>query len=67
MLPTMQQSSFHSIYSHGFARAAVCIPHVRVADPSFNAERTLDLARRASDLGASRGAFSGTRNIRLLE
>ncbi len=57
MLPTMQQSSFHSIYSHGFARAAVCIPHVRVAEPIFNAERTLDLARRASDLGASVALF----------
>jgi NAD+ synthase (glutamine-hydrolysing) len=57
MLHVMQQSSFHSIYSHGFARAAVCIPHVRVADPSFNAERTLDLARRASELGAAVALF----------
>ena len=53
----MQQSSFYSIYSHGFARAAVCIPHVRVADPTFNAERTLDLARRASELGAAVALF----------
>ena len=57
MLPMMEQSTFHSIYSHGFARAAVCIPHVRVADPTFNAERTLDLARRASDLGAAVALF----------
>src|SRR5215207_6443882 len=57
MLPVMQQSSFYSIYSHGFVRAAVCIPHVRVADPAFNAERTLDLARRASDLGAAVARF----------
>src|SRR5215207_8600141 len=57
MLPVMQQSSFYSIYSHGFVRAAVCIPHVRVADPAFNAERTLDLARRASDLGAALALF----------
>src|SRR5258708_5721010 len=39
---------FDSIYSHGFIRAAVCIPALRVADPSFNLERTLELARTAS-------------------
>ena len=49
--------SFHSIYAHGFIRAAVCIPHVRVADPEFNIERTLCLARRASDTGAAIALF----------
>ena len=44
---------FDSIYRHGFARVAVCIPHVRVADPVFNGERILGLARRASDQGAA--------------
>jgi len=39
---------FDSIYSHGMVRAAVCIPHLRVADPEFNAEHTVALARRAS-------------------
>src|SRR5687767_523831 len=43
---------FDSPYSHGFVRAAVCIPFVRVADPSYNIARTLELARRASELGA---------------
>ena len=57
MIHVMQRSPFHSIYSHGFARAAVCIPHVRVADPNFNAEHTLGLARRASDLGAAVALF----------
>jgi NAD+ synthase (glutamine-hydrolysing) len=46
------QQDFHSIYTHGFVRATVCIPFVRVADPAFNVERTLALARRASELGA---------------
>ena len=41
--------SFYSIYSHGFIRATVAIPSVRVADCSYNVERTLNLARRASD------------------
>lgn len=39
---------FDSIYSHGMIRAAVCIPSLRVADPAFNLERTLALARQAS-------------------
>jgi len=39
---------FDSIYSHGMIRAAVCIPSLRVADPVFNLERTLTLARQAS-------------------
>lgn len=40
---------FHSIYSHGFIRASVCIPFLRVADPQYNASRTLALARQASE------------------
>ena len=48
---------FHSIYSHGFIRAAVCIPLVRVADPVYNLERTLGLARRASALQAAVALF----------
>ncbi len=51
------QRPFHSIYSHGFIRAAVCIPFVRVADPPYNLERTLGLARRASDLHAAVALF----------
>jgi len=39
---------FDSIYRHGFVRLAVGIPLVRVADANYNAERTLDLARRAA-------------------
>jgi NAD+ synthase (glutamine-hydrolysing) len=48
---------FRSIYSHGFIRAAVCIPNVRVADPVYNAEHTLRLARRASELNAAVALF----------
>ncbi|WP_428263757.1 NAD(+) synthase [Haliangium sp.] len=46
-------SSFDSIYRHGFARVAVAVPHVRVADPAFNAARTVALARQASDQHAA--------------
>src|SRR2546423_4017892 len=51
------QPPFHSIYSHKFIRAAVCIPFVRVADPVFNTERTLGLARRASEMKAAVALF----------
>lgn len=40
--------AFFSIYSHGFIRAAVGVPALRVADPIFNAERTIGLVRRAA-------------------
>ncbi|MDQ3948989.1 MAG: NAD(+) synthase [Gemmatimonadota bacterium] len=43
---------FHSPYAHGFVRVAVATPFVRVADPAYNVERTLALARRASELRA---------------
>ena len=44
---------FGSLYSHGFIRVAAAVPHVRVADPEFNAERTLGLAGRADEAGAA--------------
>jgi NAD+ synthase (glutamine-hydrolysing) len=48
---------FQSIYSHSFIRAAVCIPFLRVADPAFNVERTIGLARRASEQHAAVALF----------
>jgi len=48
---------FNSLYTHGFVRAAVGVPFVRVADPAHNAARTLDLARRASDAHAAVALF----------
>jgi NAD+ synthase (glutamine-hydrolysing) len=48
---------FASPYHHGFARIAAAVPQVRVADPEFNAERTLALAHRAADAGAALVAF----------
>jgi NAD+ synthase (glutamine-hydrolysing) len=44
---------FYSMYSHGFVRAAVCVPELRVADPVFNVEATLRLARKASERKAA--------------
>lgn len=34
------------------ARVAVAVPHVRVADPAFNAERTIAMAKQAAAQGA---------------
>src|SRR5919109_4183142 len=48
---------FYSIFSHGFIRAAVCIPSLRVADPAFNLERTLALARQASEANSAVALF----------
>lgn len=48
---------FHSLYSHGFVRVAAAVPHVGLADPAFNARRTLALAHRASDEQAALVVF----------
>ncbi|MFZ7111184.1 MAG: NAD(+) synthase [Desulfatiglandales bacterium] len=52
-----RHNPFHSIYSHGFVRATVAIPLVRVADPAYNVERTLQLARRSSEMHAAIALF----------
>jgi len=49
--------SFDNLYAHGFLRAAVCVPQIRVADPVFNGERTLALAAAASRQGAAIAVF----------
>jgi NAD+ synthase (glutamine-hydrolysing) len=44
-----ESPDFASLYTHGFARIAAAVPHVQIADPAFNAERTIALATRASE------------------
>jgi len=41
-------SAFFNLYRHGFIRAAVCVPEIRVADPPFNVKSGLRLAREAA-------------------
>ena len=53
----MSSNDFFSIYSHGFVRAAVCVPAVKVAAPQFNVEQTLVLARQASEQQAILALF----------
>lgn len=52
-----QQHSFCSIYRHDFVRVSVCIPIIQVANPYYNTERTLELARRASQMRAAVALF----------
>jgi NAD+ synthase (glutamine-hydrolysing) len=40
-------AEFFNLYNHGFLRAAVGIPESRVADPAFNAARTVELMEQA--------------------
>jgi len=40
---------FGSLYRHGFARVAVGIPRVTVADPAANAGQLDELVRNAPD------------------
>src|SRR4051794_12077503 len=48
---------FDSLYSHGFARVAAAVPHLRPAEPRFNVERTLALAGQASEANAALAVF----------
>lgn len=41
------KNNFFNLYQHGFIKTAVCIPELRVADPDFNAEKTILLAQEA--------------------
>ena len=46
------ERGFLDVRAHGFVRAAVVIPEVRVADPAFNATAHLRLLGQARDEGA---------------
>ncbi|MGQ4809885.1 Glutamine-dependent NAD(+) synthetase [Candidatus Entotheonellaceae bacterium PAL068K] len=45
-------AEFFNLYTHGFIRVAVGVPEVRVADPRFNATRTIELMEQADRQGA---------------
>ncbi|PSB92000.1 NAD(+) synthase [Candidatus Pandoraea novymonadis] len=48
---------FLNLYHHDFARVAVGVPQCRVADPAYNAQQTIALAREADNAGAALIAF----------
>jgi NAD+ synthase (glutamine-hydrolysing) len=49
--------SFRSVYTHGFARVAACVPRCRIADPATNAERVAALGARAGERGVAVAVF----------
>src|SRR5918999_54710 len=44
----MNMGEFFNLYNHGFIRASVGVPEIRVADTAFNAERTIELLEKAA-------------------
>lgn len=48
-----EEQPFNNIYSHGFARVAVCIPELKVADPQYNSQQTINLAKEAGKQNAA--------------
>ncbi len=50
MTPTLP---FTNLYRHGFARVAVAVPRIRVANPAFNAQQTVDLMSQVAATGAT--------------
>ncbi|HET8710434.1 MAG TPA: NAD(+) synthase [Spongiibacteraceae bacterium] len=56
----MKQSSaesYFNLYTHGFVRVAVAIPHCRIADPAANAALIIEQATAAAAQGAAIVAF----------
>ena len=53
----LSREAFFNPSTHGFARVAVAVPRIRVADPAFNAAATVELLREASADGAVLVAF----------
>ncbi len=49
--------TFHSLYRHGFARIAACVPNSAVADPDANAAAILALARDCDAQGTALAVF----------
>ena len=52
-----QALDFFNPYRHDFARVAVAVPRVRVADPGFNAGETIAMLNQAAGQGAVVVAF----------
>ncbi|HOI15989.1 MAG TPA: NAD(+) synthase [Geobacteraceae bacterium] len=48
---------FFNMYSHNFIRTAVALPEVKVADPAFNARRTISLLEQAGERKILLAAF----------
>ena len=49
--------NFFNFYNHDFARVAVGVPAVRVADPAFNSRETIALLEQAAERSAVLALF----------
>jgi NAD+ synthase (glutamine-hydrolysing) len=47
-MPVSSEANFFNLYNHGFIRVALGVPEVQVADPPFNAAKTVELMERAA-------------------
>ena len=52
-----ENGNFYDLYRHGFVRAGLAVPEVRVANPEFNTSETLRLIERAGERATSLIAF----------
>ena len=50
--------NFHSLYAHGFARVAACVPKIRIADPLANGEAVARIAAQCHERGVAVAVFS---------
>jgi NAD+ synthase (glutamine-hydrolysing) len=48
MTSVSSEANFFNLYNHGFIRVAVGVPEVQVADPLFNAAKTIGLMEQAA-------------------
>jgi len=62
-----KRDTFFNLYNHGFVRAAVCIPEVKVADVFFNTQKTIELAWKAARQKNDAGHLPGAGNFRLFQ
>lgn len=53
----MTRTDFFNLYNHGFIRIAACVPELRVADPAYNAGKTIELCRAAAKNNAGLAVF----------
>jgi len=51
------QHEFFNLYSHNFVRTAVALPEVKIADPAFNALKTVSLLEQAGERKVLLAAF----------
>jgi len=45
----VSRRGFFNLYNHGFIRVAACIPEVRVSDPVFNTDKTIDMVKQCAE------------------